>query len=41
LVDMYNKIEMISLNYKLDELPQDQVQWLVNEVKELISVIRR
>jgi hypothetical protein len=26
LVDMYNKIEMISLNYKLDEMPQDQVQ---------------
>ncbi len=41
LVDMYNKIEMISLNYNLDDLHQDQVQWLVNEVKDLILVIKR
>lgn len=41
LLDMYNKVEMISLNYNLDDLHQDQIQSLVNEIKDLVFIIKR
>ena len=41
LLDMYNKVEMISLNYNLDDLHQDQIQSLVNEIKDLVLIIKR
>lgn len=41
LTDLYNKVEMISLNYNLDDVKPDQIQPLINELKSVMEVLKR
>ncbi len=41
LLWMYNKIEMIWLNYNLDDLHQDQIRSLIQDISEVVALIKK